>query len=288
MTHRHTFSGDYAYGVIENIEDDPKKINRVQVRLNGLHNPDKGVLPTENLPWCQVLLPCTEADSSSHGLRVGMTVKCSFLDGIERQIPIVEGVLPGEMDSGSSITGNSDKTISKYADGRGVAKKEKLDGTQPEDPFAAKYPYNRVIETSSGHRIEIDDTPGKERVHFYHKSGTNTEYHPDGSLVTAVTKDEFVVVNGKSTHVIKGDQVITVKGKETIKVTGDCSVETDGKLTAKAGGDVLVDAGGKADVKAGGDATVNAGGNITMQGGGNITIVAGGVLTLNGAQIMIG
>ena len=304
MSQQLVYDGSYAFGVVENISDDPDMTNWVQVRLFALHEQDPAILPTENLPWCPVLLPNTVNDATSHGLEVNMVVKCSFLDGVERQQPVVEAVLPGKVATGNSTTGNTDKTISKYADGRSITPKTKLDDTQPADPYKAKYPFNRVIETKAGHRIEIDDTPDGERLHFFHKSGTNTEYHPDGSMVTAITKDEFVVVNGKSTHVIKGDQVTTIKGKNDIKVTGDVTLETDGSLNAKAAKDVKVEAGGKIDAKAGGDITFDSGGNVTNKCSGNYTveaggqvsikagataaIEAGGVASLNGATVQIG
>jgi len=47
----------------------------------------------------------------------------------------------------------------------------------------SKYPNNSVIETKSGHVIEIDDTPGNERIRMYHKSGTYIDFRPDGSKV---------------------------------------------------------------------------------------------------------
>jgi hypothetical protein len=37
------------------------------------------------------------------------------------------------------------------------------------------YPYVHVFESESGHIIEIDDTPNKERIHIWHRSGTYLE-----------------------------------------------------------------------------------------------------------------
>lgn len=282
-----TFDGSYAYGIVENVKDDPKKLNRVQVRLFAIHDQDKSTLPTENLPWCQVLLPTTSNEASSHGIKVGMCVKCSFLDGIEMQIPVVEGVLPGVVVEGKSATGNDDKTLSKYADNRNITKKAKLDPSQPEDPYKAKYPDNWVFETPTGHRIEIDDTEGSERIHIFHKSGSNTEFHPDGSVVTAVTKDEFIVVSGKSTTVVKKDQTVKVEGEQDVTVDGDASLSVKGSLKAIVAGEATIEAE-KATVTTSGDVTATAGGNITLQGSGNVTVRAGGVLVLSGSQVMIG
>lgn len=66
--------------------------------------------------------------------------------------------------------------------------------SEPPTQYNAKYPYNHVTETQSGHILELDDTPGYERIHTFHKSGTFTEYHPDGGLVTKVKRKRTDVV----------------------------------------------------------------------------------------------
>ena len=54
---------------------------------------------------------------------------------------------------------------------------------EPDSAFNGAYPYNKVTQTESGHIIEIDDTPGSERIHIYHKSGTYVEIDSNGSMV---------------------------------------------------------------------------------------------------------
>ena len=43
-------------GVVEDRED-PEKAGRVRVRCIGLHTDDLNSLPTEDLPWAQVMAP---------------------------------------------------------------------------------------------------------------------------------------------------------------------------------------------------------------------------------------
>ena len=62
---------------------------------------------------------------------------------------------------------------------------------EPETPYNAKYPFNHVYESESGHVIEVDDTPGAERLHWYHRSGTFKEIHPDGTQVNKAVKSEY-------------------------------------------------------------------------------------------------
>ena len=41
--------------------------------------------------------------------------------------------------------------------------------------YNTEYPYNLTYTTKSGHAIELDDTPGHERMHMWHRSGTYEE-----------------------------------------------------------------------------------------------------------------
>ena len=46
---------------------------------------------------------------------------------------------------------------------------------EPSSDYNTKYPFNFVHTTKSGHAIELDDTPGHERMHMWHRSGTYEE-----------------------------------------------------------------------------------------------------------------
>ena len=63
----------------------------------------------------------------------------------------------------------------------------------PENTYATQYPYGHVYESESGHILEFDDTPDKERILLYHHTGTELEITADGA------KNE---VNKDSTHTI--------------------------------------------------------------------------------------
>mgnify|MGYP001172233619 FL=1 len=86
-------------GVVEDRQD-PYLIGRVRVRCFGHHTGDKVKLPTEDLPWAQVMLPVTSAGISGIGqtplgLVEGSHVFGFFRDGEARQEPIVMGSMPG-------------------------------------------------------------------------------------------------------------------------------------------------------------------------------------------------
>ena len=51
----------------------------------------------------------------------------------------------------------------------------------PENTYSTQYPYGHVYESESGHILEFDDTPDKERILLYHHSGTETEITDKGT-----------------------------------------------------------------------------------------------------------
>lgn len=97
--------------------------------------------------------------------------------------------------------------------------------SEPPTQYNAKYPYNHVTETESGHIMEFDDTPEYERIHTWHKSGTFSEYHPDGGLVTKVKKKRTdVVIDDWDSICVASEN--TFVGKDFNKSIAGKSVET--------------------------------------------------------------
>lgn len=80
-------------GVVEN-NDDPLKLGSVQVRIIGLHSENRSEVPTESLPWAQVVQSPNNSSSTAVP-RPGDWVFGFFQDGEYAQIPVVVGVYPG-------------------------------------------------------------------------------------------------------------------------------------------------------------------------------------------------
>ena len=211
---------------------DPLKLGRVRVRVHGYHNPDKAQIPTDELPWAHV----TYNDSNRMSVPTnGEWVVGFFLDGDEAQKPIIIGTLPGINDVEPSTSkwarndGGSSTGIEKASQYTKKTTQHKgTDITEPANGYGAKYPHNKVIETSSGHLIEIDDTPDKERIHIYHKSGSFSEFHQDGTKVDKTEKDKYTITLGKEYIAVTGDYKIEGGGGSEFKISG-----TDGKLSFK-------------------------------------------------------
>ena len=144
------------------------------------------------------------------------------------------------------------------------------DGTsfsEPEVPYKATYPYNHVLESEGGHLREFDDTPGAERIHERHSSGTGYEVHPDGTKVTRVKKDHYDLITGDSFVHIKGDQATTTDGGVRVFVNADGATE-DGHYTIEVGNNANVNI----QVNKGNVNLVTSEGDINMKSGRNLNI----------------
>ena len=83
------------------------------------------------------------------------------------------------------------------------------------------YPYNHVTESESGHVREVDDTPGHERIHNYHKSGTYDEINATGTKAVKIVGDNYEIILKDKNLFVKGDFNVTVEGDYNLNVLGN-------------------------------------------------------------------
>ena len=131
---------------------------------------------------------------------------------------------------------------------------------EPANPAARKYPYNKPKESESGHVIELDDTPGAERVHVFHRSGSFIEIHPDGTIVKKSIKDQYQITLGDSVQYSKGKSIVTNDGtfqhlsglSYSIDVTsGDMNIDIKGgDLNMTVNGNMNTNVTGECVIKA--------------------------------------
>jgi len=119
---------------------------------------------------------------------------------------------------------------------------------QGSEKSKSEYPFNKVRETECGNIEEYDDTPGAERIHTYHCSGSFDEVHPDGSHVQKIVGDDFELVYKDKTLYVDGNLNISVKGDVNMKVDGNKVEDINGdvyttirggRFTKVSGNDVL-------------------------------------------------
>jgi hypothetical protein len=183
------------------------------------------------------------------------------------------------------------------------------DGTvwnQPELPYAAVYPYNHVYETESGHIQEFDDTPNAERIHIRHRSGTSTEFHPNGNKTNITKGDHYDLIDGNQQAYVQKNNDLTINGRYKLYINkngqtnnhydiqigpganvniqvdnGDINLHTlTGRLNLNSGGDTNLKVGGSLTIDVAGNLIQNVEGNTTEQTTGTV-IVRGSTIDLN-------
>jgi hypothetical protein len=87
-----------ASGKIESKDKTPGWGYRYKVRIIGLHDQEEETIPSDQLPWAQVMYPTTAGGgqgkaSATPSLRQGNFVFGFFLDGQDMQVPVIMGVL---------------------------------------------------------------------------------------------------------------------------------------------------------------------------------------------------
>lgn len=143
---------------------------------------------------------------------------------------------------------------------------------EPESPATEKnppqYPYNHVLaSTESGHLIECDDTPGRERIRIQHGKGhTFIEIHPNGDVVHKIYHDEYEIVADNKNVSIGGSCNVTIEGDYNLHVKGDYNLQVDGNYTSKISKDYTQLIKGVPNNSVDGDLNLTASGNINLRG----------------------
>lgn len=129
---------------------------------------------------------------------------------------------------------------------------------EPESSFGASYPHNRVTETPNGLVEEVDDTPGNQRYHRYHPSGTYEETNANGSQVRKIVGDSYEIIENNGYIFIRGRASVTIENTCNILILGDANLEVNGKLTALIKNDVSVTASGSMNLNVGENLNIKA------------------------------
>lgn len=279
------------FGVVED-RDDPLKLARVRVRAYGWHTENLEYVPTESLPWAHVLQPSNSAMNSgigmpATGLVEGSMVFGFFLDGDNAQRPMILGSMPGIPQSKPDTSEGFNDPDGRYPSIVGepdisrLARNESITSTivsdksarqrtniaiannvtswsQPDFAYNARYPYNHVWQTESGHIIELDDSDGAERIHIYHKAGTFVEIDTNGTKVQQTIGDDYDINERSKYLYVNGFHNVYINGDANIKIANNYNVDVDGDFNLKVGGDYQVEVAGNTHINTGEELQIKA------------------------------
>jgi Type VI secretion system/phage-baseplate injector OB domain len=114
-------------------------------------------------------------------------------------------------------------------------------------------PDNRVIQTQSGHTIEIQDKNGEEKITIRHKTNAFVAIDKDGSVLIGAKNGSSVVLNAKD-----GNVMLVESNGNTISMKDDSIV------------------------------LMNKGGEATLEMKGGVVQIAGEKILLRGTQVVLG
>lgn len=104
------------------------------------------------------------------------------------------------------------------------------------DQKPSLFPYNQVQETTSGHAIHVDDTPGGERILIKHRSGAGLELRADGSVLFSSVNKKVSVTGGDDVVIVEGQADLVYKGNVNVKIAGDYNLEVEGNINITTAG----------------------------------------------------
>lgn len=183
---------------------DPQHFGRVQVRVMGVHDEGSGV-STAALPWAEVSggtdFGLVNGVGITSVLRIG-TMVWVFFNNDDYNYPVVMGTIKGASDVNAAAKGS--------------------------------YTNVAILQTASGHLIELGDAPGAEQIKITHKTGTSILIDNTGSIIINGVKDNKFDLVGNSEENIIGNLTAKTGGNFEENITGNTVSKTGGtsKITA--------------------------------------------------------
>ena len=166
---------------------------------------------------------------------------------------------------------------------------------EPPSGYSAKYPFNRVIQTASGHSIELDDTPGGERIMIWHKdgsyiqiTGSSTSSKNMGDKYEVNERNNHVYIGGNNIITIEGDSYVLVKGNKVEEIVGDYKQIVHGNIMVGGAGRVEINGADRTDIRSASLALDSNVENLNIRTGKNILFESGETISLKSKNISIG
>lgn len=211
-----TWRDNISTGIYQSKYSIPGWGRRYKVRIIGLHDQGETAIPSEQLPWAQVMYPITGGGGQTNSaqtsnLRQGMFVFGFFLDGQDQQVPVIMGVLGNNSQTSlatnwnqvNKVTNESPGSlaISGYAEGKEPKSRETKEkvpdyGKEIEKPKDAEVsslcaaPPPEVKLNKYGLRPDI---PQSDFVYQLAQSArAELETNPDLQSLTKLQKEEYV------------------------------------------------------------------------------------------------
>ncbi|QPX65069.1 putative baseplate hub subunit and tail lysozyme [Campylobacter phage F370] len=235
-------------GVIED-DKDPLESQRYRVRIIGI---DDETIPTETLPWATSLdFSLFSGMGFTSFIKKGAYVLVHLFQN-DRNQPIIIGVLKGVNNQNEELQSFKDPTgqypLNDYKNQPDTNNKSK----------GEKYLKNQVFETESGHYMEFDDSNGDERIHIFHRTGTEVLIDKEGTVTINVVKDRNLNVKENQTSIIDKNDTTHIKENKNLTVDKDNTTNIKGNNTISIDKDCNITIKGECNITVTGNANIKA------------------------------
>jgi hypothetical protein len=296
------------YRAVVEDNNDPEMLNRCKVRIVNIHTSDIKLMPTEALPWAELMFPTTRGSQSIPLPGQWVWV---FLDQEHEDRPIIIGTITtigaGKPDPTKGFrdpSGTYPKTIDENAPStHRFSRVQELDKTVHKsinDTLSetdvtigsgdsethvkfkqssstndkSKYPSVNVQETAGGHLYETDDTEGNKRIRQFHSTGTYWEIENAGTYTLKSKKNYEIYVDV--------NMITKVKGTSTVHITGNVTEVMDANEVTQVSGNQTKYVTGKETNTITGNFKETVKGNVNIDVKGKHTENVTGGIDING------
>jgi predicted chitinase len=139
--------------------------------------------------------------------------------------------------------------------------------SQPSAPYSTMYPFNKVMESESGHILEFDDSPNAERINLFHRAGTYTEVDENGTQVNQIIGDGYWITERNGNVYIKGACNVTIVGDMNLLCQGDSTVEVNGNTEMIYHGDATIGVANNLSINVAENFEISVGKNFNIEYG---------------------
>ena len=237
-------------GVVTNLND-PDDLARIKVKYPSLPKSEGTEIESA---WARLVTPMAGAQRGIEFLpEVNDEVLVAFENG-DRNHPYILGALWNKTDKPPEPTAN-------------VVKDGKVQ--------------KRIIKSTSGHVITIDDTQGAEQISIIDKTGKNSINIDSKNNAIAINSEADITIEGKANLTLKGKTILieaTQGGNMDLKAN-NVNLNAQAKATLKGTSGVDVDGGPQVNVKSTGTTKVE--GMTTSINGDTMTEVKGAIVKIN-------
>jgi len=197
------------YGVVEDRED-PLQRGRVRVRIFGYHSPLKSDIPTEDLPWSDIVVPASIGINSGVGASPTGAPPGTWVMGIWKQdgegyqLPLVMFAIPGNIPAAAGEAGNVDYLqqelkqsthVENYGDGfKDVRTEEQLKNAPTNKLDKREYPDGKD-KKGDEHGAQLKNGTAEK---FPRTKSNNCVNYSDGTM-----SDMSIIATNNEKHIEK-------------------------------------------------------------------------------------